>query len=280
MANNQIIKVEKVDFSYGNTEILKDINFSLKKGEIVALLGLNGAGKTTILKMLTGQYLPLSGKIKVNGLEPSTSRKHLLDKVGILPEVSPLDFEFTVEEHLEYAGKIYGYGQVERKNRNNYLLQRFELIDVFYQKTGNLSKGYRQRLALALALYNDPPLVILDEPGSGLDPRQLEAFHDYLKIISNQKTIILSTHIIADVKKLANRVIVLASGRKIYEGSYPGDDALRAYLLGDDPERSEKKENIVSLNLNQKKSFSSGSQKDQSSEHKEKNQEHETGENN
>ncbi|MGM0597844.1 MAG: ABC transporter ATP-binding protein [Myxococcota bacterium] len=280
MANDQIIKVEKVGFSYGKTEILKDINFSLNKGEIVALLGLNGAGKTTIFKMLTGQHFPLDGKIKVYGLHPAKSRKKLLEKVGILPEISPLDLEFTVEEHLEYAGKIYGYAGVERKNRNNYLLQRFEIMDVFYQKAGNLSKGYRQRLALALALYNDPPLVILDEPGSGLDPRQLESFHNYLKLISNKKTIILSTHIIADVKKLANRVIVLASGRKTFEGSYPGDNALRAYLLGENPESSKEKIKNDSADLSMKEKFSSNLQKNQSVEQKNKIKENNTGENN
>ncbi|MBU1241083.1 ABC transporter ATP-binding protein [Myxococcota bacterium] len=226
------VTVANVRCAFGKKQVLHDISFSLKRGEIVCLLGLNGAGKTTTMRILSGLLVPGHGKVRVLGFDPAESPSSVRKVLGVLPEENILNNELTVYEHLRFAGKLAGYKK-DLDARIHELAAVFALEDVLHSLAGILSKGYRQRASLAIALLTDPPVVILDEPSSGLDPEQQSAFHDLLRSISADKTLLLSTHLLPDVKALADRVLVIAGGHLIYDGPHPGDDLLRKALLGE-----------------------------------------------
>jgi gliding motility-associated transport system ATP-binding protein len=227
------IQLQNIECSFGSKKVIHDLSFSLKEGEIAALLGLNGAGKTTILRMITGLLSPTKGTITVSGLDPIFDGKKVKQLMGVLPEENILNLELTCKEHMMFVGKIRGLSSNQIKQRVDQLVEDFDLGDVFYRLTGVLSKGYRQRIALSLALFNDPPMILLDEPGSGLDPLQLASFYKLLRKISKKKTVLLSTHILPEVKKLSDKVVVISSGNLMYDGKYPGTSKLMKSLLGE-----------------------------------------------
>jgi ABC-2 type transport system ATP-binding protein len=208
-----MIQVDDLTKYFGPVLAVDHINFQVDRGEIVGFLGPNGAGKTTTLRMLT-TYLPAtSGVAKVAGHDVMTESMEVRKNIGYLPESVPLYPEMRVEEYLFYRAKLKGVERRERQERIDYCLERCRLREVRRRLIGTLSKGYRQRVGLADALVHDPPILILDEPTTGLDPLQIRDTLALIKELGDEHTILLSTHILAEVEDVCRRVIIIHSGR-------------------------------------------------------------------
>ena len=208
-----MIDVEHVTKQYGLVRALDDISFSIHKGEIVAFLGPNGAGKTTTMRILTGFMPPTSGTVRIAGFdcleEPWEIKKH----IGYLPETPPLYLELTVQEYLTFVGRIKRLEPKELQERMDTIISQTGLAEVQGRVIGHLSRGYRQRVGLAQALLHNPPVLILDEPTTGLDPNQIIEIRELIKNLAGSHTIILSTHILAEATALCQRVIIIHQGR-------------------------------------------------------------------
>ena len=208
-----MIDVQHVTKHYGRVTALNDISFSIQKGEIVAFLGPNGAGKTTTMRILTGFMPPTSGSVTIAGFdcleEPWEVKKH----IGYLPETPPLYLEFTVKEYLTFVGRIKRLGTEQLQERMERIIQQTGLIEVHGRVIGHLSRGYRQRVGLAQALLHNPPVLILDEPTTGLDPNQIIEIRDLIKSLAGSHTIILSTHLLAEATAICQKVIIIHQGK-------------------------------------------------------------------
>lgn len=208
-----MIDVQHVTKQYGQVTALNNISFSIQKGEIVAFLGPNGAGKTTTMRILTGFMPPTSGTVHIAGFdcleEPWEVKKH----IGYLPESPPLYLELTVTEYLTFVGRIKRLGTEELQERMTLILQQTGLTEVQGRVIGHLSRGYRQRVGLAQALIHNPPVLILDEPTTGLDPNQIVEIRDLIKSLAGSHTIILSTHLLAEATAICQKVIIIHQGQ-------------------------------------------------------------------
>ena len=205
------ITIEKANKFYGKQQALSDISFSLKKGEIVGFLGPNGAGKSTLMKIITCYLQQDSGKVKVWGLD--TQEKDILvkAKIGYLPENNPLYIDMYIKEYLSFVGSIYKIDNL--RNRIAEIIQQTGLTTEQSKKIKELSKGFKQRVGLAAALIHNPEVLILDEPTTGLDPNQLVEIRNLIKEVGKDKTVLLSTHIMQEVDKMCNRVIIINKGK-------------------------------------------------------------------
>tara|TARA_Y100001978_G_C23698359_1_gene439113 strand:+ start:1071 stop:1970 length:900 start_codon:yes stop_codon:yes gene_type:complete len=204
------IEVKNVFKYFGEQAAVKDVSFSVKKGEIVGFLGPNGAGKSTTMKMITG-YIPVSsGEIFVSGLKVGIDNLKPQRKIGYLPENNPLYIDMYVKEYLQFVGKIYRVSNI--KKRVDEMIEKVGLELEQNKKIGALSKGYRQRVGLAQALIHDPEVLILDEPTSGLDPNQLIEIRKLIKSIGKEKTLMLSTHIMQEAEAICDRVVIISKG--------------------------------------------------------------------
>lgn len=200
---------------YGPQEVVKGISFHIDAGEIVGFLGPNGAGKSTTMKILTGFVQPAAGTVIINGYDISTHRKEVQRCIGYLPEHNPQYEEMYVREFLSFTAEVY---QVEKEHIEN-VIALTGLTSEAHKKTGQLSKGYRQRVGLAAALLHDPEVLILDEPTTGLDPNQLVAMRDLIRSLGKKKTILLSTHILQEVEAVCNRVLIMNKGELVADTS-------------------------------------------------------------
>ncbi|MCL3780074.1 gliding motility-associated ABC transporter ATP-binding subunit GldA [Prolixibacteraceae bacterium JC049] len=210
------IKAVNVSKIYGEQEALKSVNFEIESGQIVGFLGPNGAGKSTMMKIITG-YLPASnGSVYINDQLINGNQLAIRKQIGYLPEHNPLYLDMYVKEYLLFIANIYKINQA--KNRVQEMVELVGLTKEQHKKIGTLSKGYRQRVGLAQALIHDPEVLILDEPTTGLDPNQLEEIRDLIKSISQDKTVMLSTHIMQEVEALCNRVIIINNGQIVTDG--------------------------------------------------------------
>lgn len=204
------IEVKNVYKYFGEQAAVKDISFTVNKGEIVGFLGPNGAGKSTTMKMITG-FLPLSsGEIFVSGLKVGIDQLKPQRKIGYLPENNPLYVDMYVKEYLEFVGKIYKVPNL--KSRVQEMIEKVGLELEQHKKIGALSKGYRQRVGLAQAIIHDPEVLILDEPTSGLDPNQLIEIRELIKSIGKEKTVMLSTHIMQEAEAICDKVVIISKG--------------------------------------------------------------------
>ena len=208
-----MIDVQHVTKRYGQVTALDDISFSIPQGEIVAFLGPNGAGKTTTMRILTGFMPPTSGTVRIAGFdcleEPWEVKKH----IGYLPETPPLYLELTVREYLTFVGRIKRLEPEQLQERMGIIVKQTGLSDVQGRVIGHLSRGYRQRVGLAQALLHNPPVLILDEPTTGLDPNQIIEIRDLIKNLAGSHTIILSTHLLAEATAICQKVIIIHRGR-------------------------------------------------------------------
>jgi ABC-2 type transport system ATP-binding protein len=204
------IEVKNVFKYFGEQAAVKDVSFSVKKGEIVGFLGPNGAGKSTTMKMITGYIPASSGEIFVSGLKVGIDNLKPQRKIGYLPENNPLYVDMYVKEYLQFVGKIYRVSNV--KKRVGEMIEKVGLELEQNKKIGALSKGYRQRVGLAQALIHDPEVLILDEPTSGLDPNQLIEIRKLIKAIGKEKTLMLSTHIMQEAEAICDRVVIISKG--------------------------------------------------------------------
>jgi ABC-2 type transport system ATP-binding protein len=209
-----MIHVDRLNRTYGPLTAVDDVSFSIGPGEIVGLLGHNGAGKTTIMKMMTGFLEPTKGTIKVDRLEMSTDRRAIQAMIGYLPENCPLYLEMTVAGYLEYLASLHGIGAGQMGTLLHATLERTALLDKAGQSIGTLSRGYRQRVGVAQAILHRPRIVILDEPTNGLDPTQIQHMRELIRELAKEATLIISTHILQEVQAVCDRVIIIQQGRK------------------------------------------------------------------
>jgi len=205
------IEVKNLFKYYGEQAAVRDVTFSVAKGEIVGFLGPNGAGKSTTMKILTGFISATSGEVKVCGMPVDVDSLDTRRKIGYLPENNPLYLDMYVKEYLEFVGKIYHV-----KNLKARVIEMIKAVGLELEqdkKLGALSKGYRQRVGLAAAIIHDPEVLILDEPTSGLDPNQMVEIRELIKKIGKSKTVMLSTHIMREVEAICDRVVIINKGQ-------------------------------------------------------------------
>jgi len=207
-----MIKVEGLTKKYAGVTAIKDLDFTVEKGEIVGFLGPNGAGKSTTMRILSC-YLPAtSGRAQIAGLDVATHSREVRSRVGYMPENVALYPEMRVQEYLEYRAALKGIRGRTNRQRVNAVKELCSLRDVENKLIGALSKGYRQRVGLADALLHDPDLLILDEPTIGLDPNQIRQVRQLIKDLGKRHTILLSTHILPEVEMTCSRVLIINHG--------------------------------------------------------------------
>ena len=213
------IEVEALVKKYGSLEVVKDLNFSLDKGEILGFLGPNGAGKTTVMRILAGYHFPNSGTVRIDGLSLEENTQEIQRRIGYLPENAPLYGDLTPLEFLNFVAEARSVPRKERENAVQKTLVTCGLENYKYQRNETLSRGLRQRVGLAQAILHDPPVLILDEPMTGLDPNQIIEFRSLIKEWGKNKTIIFSTHILQEVESMCTRFLILNKGRIAAQGS-------------------------------------------------------------
>ncbi len=204
---------------FGGQTVIRDISLELKRGEVLALLGHNGAGKSTCLQMLTGCLQPDGGDINICGID--LTRQPILAKahIGYLPETPPLYREFNVNEYLTYAARLRGINSVNTKEALVLAKQRCGLNDVGHKNIGILSKGYQQRVGIAQAIIHQPDVIVLDEPTVGLDPAQIRDVRSLIRELGDTHSVILSTHLLGEVESVCDRVEILHTGELVFSGT-------------------------------------------------------------
>ncbi len=204
---------------YGPVRGIEGLSFRVEPGQVVGFLGPNGAGKSTTLRILTGYMPPTSGTARIAGHDVLRESLAARGEIGYLPESTPLYPEMRVEEYLHHRGRLMGMGRARRRQRIDAVCDRCGLEPVRRRTIGRLSKGNRQRVGLAQALLHEPRVLILDEPTAGLDPNQIQEVRKLIAELRGEHTIMLSTHILPEIERVADRLIVVASGRIVAEGS-------------------------------------------------------------
>ena len=207
------ITIEKINKYYAKQKALSDVSFSIKKGEVVGFLGPNGAGKSTLMKIICCYILQDSGCIKVCNIDTQKEEILVKSKIGYLAENNPLYNEMYIKEYLYFVSGIYNIEQKDK--RVSEIIRQTGLESEKHKKIRELSKGYKQRVGLAAALIHNPEVLILDEPTTGLDPNQLTEIRELIKEVGRNKTVLLSTHIMQEVDKICNRIIIINKGKII-----------------------------------------------------------------
>ena len=217
-----MIEAENLTKYFGSKAAIEGVSFKVEEGEIVGFLGPNGAGKTTTMRILTCFFPPSSGRAIVAGYDVIENSLEVRKLIGYFPEKAPLPQDMTVTAYLNMAAEIKGLKRKERKKRLGEVMERFKIESVASKSIKKLSKGYSQRVCLAQAFINDPPILILDEPTIGLDPEQVVETREFIKSLADRKTIFLSTHILPEVSMTCQKVIVINEGRIVAVGT-PGN---------------------------------------------------------
>lgn len=207
-----MIEIRNLFRAYDDFMAVQDVSFSINKGEIVGLLGHNGAGKTTIMKMISGYLEPSSGSITIDELDITRQRAQIQQRLGYLPEVLPVYPEMSVADYLDYVARLKGMHSQQAMQEIRRVIQATDLGNKLIAPISTLSRGYRQRVGVAQAILGKPRLLILDEPTNGLDPTQTRQMRDLIRDISKEATVILSTHIMQEVDALCDRVLIMRSG--------------------------------------------------------------------
>lgn len=221
-SNMDMIEVSGLVKSYGPIHAVKDIQFRVKKGEVVGFLGPNGAGKSTTMKIITGSMAPTGGSVRVAGFDVFEDPVEVKKRIGYLPENPPVYGEMSVESYLAFVAKLKGVSGADVSRQVAKAIEKTDLGSVRRRLIQNLSKGFRQRVGIAQALVSDPEVLILDEPTSGLDPRQVVEVRALIKELKGEHTIILSTHILPEVQSMCERIIIINRGRIVAEDTLDG----------------------------------------------------------
>ncbi|RKZ13575.1 hypothetical protein DRQ53_05995 [bacterium] len=208
-----MIEVRKLSHRYGPVHAVRELSFRVQKGQVLGLLGPNGAGKSTTMRAVVGLLTPTSGQVLLGGQELSADSAAARALLGYLPEQVPLYLELTVEEFIGFAGQARGLSGAALRSAVDQAIERCGLGEMRRRLIGYCSRGYRQRTGLAQALVADPPVLVLDEPTVGLDPRQVAGIRDMIEEIAKDKAVILSTHILPEASRLCDRVLILNRGR-------------------------------------------------------------------
>lgn len=210
---------------FGSFAAIEDVSFQVHEGEVVAFLGPNGAGKSTTMKVLTGYLSPSAGTARIAGHDMATDRLAGSAKLGYLPENGPLYLDMTPRSLLEFFADARGMSPASKRQRIADVVELCSLGSVIGKPIGKLSRGYRQRVGMAHVLLHEPDVLILDEPTAGLDPNQIHEVRETIRKLGQNKTILLSTHILQEVEAMASRVLFIDEGRLVFDG--PVSDLVR-----------------------------------------------------
>jgi ABC-2 type transport system ATP-binding protein len=217
-----VIEVSELTKSYGDRTAIKAVSFSVKRGEILGFLGPNGAGKSTTMKILSGFMPATTGTATINGYNVATNPQEAKASLGYLPENPPVYMSMSVEDYLDFATRLHGIPSGKVKAAITDAMGKCGIADVRKRLIGNLSKGYRQRVGLAQAIAHNPPVLILDEPTVGLDPRQIIDIRNLIQSLGGDHTVILSTHILPEVQATCSRVVVIDKGAVVAQDTLQG----------------------------------------------------------
>ncbi|MFY0598762.1 MAG: ATP-binding cassette domain-containing protein [Cyclobacteriaceae bacterium] len=223
------IIVENLTKKYGEQKAVNDISFEIKTGEVVGFLGPNGAGKSTTMKIITCFMAPSSGDVKLDGSSIHTDPELIKKKIGYLPENNPLYLDMPIVDYLRFSAQIQGVEKSMISSRIGEMIDKCGLDREKHKNINELSKGYRQRVGLAQAMIHDPEILILDEPTTGLDPNQIVEIRKLIKELGEEKTVILSSHILSEVEATCDRILIINRGRIVADGS---SDNLRSQSQG------------------------------------------------
>jgi ABC-2 type transport system ATP-binding protein len=217
-----MIEVRDVAKRFGSIEAVRGVSFTVHEGEIVGFLGPNGAGKSTTMKILTG-FMPASeGDVHINGFDVFDQALEVKRAIGYLPESPPIYLEMTVSDYLDFAARLKQVPKADISRHVAWAIEKTNIGDVSDRIIGNLSKGYKQRVGLAQAIVHKPPVLILDEPTVGLDPKQIIEIRELIKALAGDHTIVLSSHILPEVTATCGRIIVINRGRIVAEDTIDG----------------------------------------------------------
>jgi ABC-2 type transport system ATP-binding protein len=239
-----ILTVEHISKNFGTLQAVDNVSFEINQGDIVGFLGKNGAGKTTLMRMITAFLSPSSGRIFIDGDDITKHSLTIRQKIGYLPENPPLYTNMTVLQYVKFAAEIKGVAAKKQAVQLAKVLEDCQLEQVKHKTISTLSKGYKQRVGIAQAIIHEPKLLILDEPTSGLDPMQVQ---QVLALINNQKeqrTVLLSTHTLPEIEKIAQRILMIKSGQLII------DQPLQTLLKGTNQQANINSANLVKGNIN------------------------------
>ena len=240
-----MIEAQGLSKNYGSFTALSNASFNIHRGEVLGFIGPNGAGKTTTMKILTCFFSPSEGTAKVNGADVFEDPIAVREAIGYLPESTPLYTEMLVLEYLRFVAKLRGLDGAQANKRLKQVVEETSLGDVLGKNIGELSKGFRQRVGLAQALVHEPPVLILDEPFSGLDPNQALDIRELIRTIGRERTVVLSTHNLAQVQLTCQRVLIVNKGKIVADDTIDNlvagvdkesadlEDVFRKFTLGD-----------------------------------------------
>lgn len=214
------IEVSHLTRTYGAQKAVDNISFRLQKGEIAGFLGPNGAGKSTTMRLITGYLEPDEGSALVSGIDMHKNPLPAKRKIGYLPEANPLYYDMYVKEYLGFIADVHAIPGKKRRIAD--IIEMVGLTAESRKRTGQLSKGYKQRVGLAAAILHDPEVLILDEPTTGLDPNQIIEIRELIRSLGKNKTVLFSTHILQEVEAICDRVIIISKGRVVADDSLAG----------------------------------------------------------
>lgn len=226
-----MIVAENITRLYGRFEAVSDVSFTAAAGEIVGLLGQNGAGKSTIMNMLAGSLTPTSGRVYINRKDAARHPLSVKHEVGFLPDVPPLYPELTVREYLRFCCRIKAVLPRDEQRHIDEIMELTGIQEVSRQVISGLSKGYRQRVGLAQALCGNPEILLLDEPTAGFDPKQAVDFRKLIRKLARNKTILFSSHLLSEVQEICDRVMIVHHGKLMLDHPIKQDSGCTSYRL-------------------------------------------------
>ena len=213
------IEVNGVSKFFGELAAVDDLTFSVKRGEVVGFLGPNGSGKTTTMRMLTSFYSPDVGAINIDGLDTKDHDIATRERIGYLPENNPVYADLLVSEYLDFVADLRGLTKADRRENIGQTVEETGLQDVYLRPIGQLSKGYKQRVGLAQAIVHRPSILILDEPTEGLDPNQRLTIRDLIRSLGQERTVMLSTHVMQEVENTCERILLISRGKLVADST-------------------------------------------------------------
>ncbi|NRB37987.1 MAG: ABC transporter ATP-binding protein [Pseudomonadales bacterium] len=216
-----MIITKNVCKKYGAFQALDNVSFEIKRGEIVGFLGKNGAGKTSLMRILTSYLQATSGEVFIDGIDVAKNSLQIRQKIGYLPETPPLYDNMSVKDYLRFAAEIKDVPAKRRRRQIDKVLEQCQLEGVSHKTISTLSKGYKQRVGIAQAIIHEPALLILDEPTSGLDPIQNRQVRQLIQDLNTERTVILSSHTLAEIEQVAQRVLMIKAGKLIVDEDLP-----------------------------------------------------------
>jgi ABC-2 type transport system ATP-binding protein len=226
-----IVSIEGVSKLYGSVAAVSDVTLEVRRGEVLGLLGPNGSGKTTLLRMLTGYLSPTAGRLSVDGFDTERQRMEARRRIGYVPESLPLYSHMRVREFLRFMARLRGLDSAASNAAVAEVAEQVGLADRLAAPIRTLSRGYRQRVAIGQALVHRPDILVLDEPTNGLDPRQIIETRNFIRGLAGRRTVIMSSHILGEVEKVADRVAILLQGRLLSVNSLADTPDLEALFL-------------------------------------------------